>query len=648
MLRSSPNTHQQRGIPARTAAILCGLFLSTWSLASPAESPSFEKDVRPILANHCFKCHSENKPKAGINLAAAVAAKTPATQRKLWKQVAHQIDSLEMPPADQAPIPGEQRELVLRWLKDVTRVVDTSDPGRAPLRRLSRAEYNRTLRHLLGVDADVADLVGIPDEAVGSGFANLAETLDLPPALMDKYFAAADKALDSIFNPPKYDANAVKKARAVYDKLIEVKPGKDLPERDAARKFVERFVRRAYRRPVRGEEVDRLMKLYDRAVSRGGQFDDGVRLVLKGVLVSPHFLFRIEQDRAPQGSAKAYRVDDHELAVRLSYFLWSSMPDDELFKLADDGRLSDPAVLEKQVRRMLGDPKARAFTEEFGARWLQINKLADARPSTEFFPTFTPKMRQALYDETATFFDKLREEDRSLLELLDADYTYANEDLAKHYGLPELKGPELRRVALRPQDHRGGLLGMGSVLALTSHTSRTSPTLRGKYVLEVIFGTPPPPPPPDAGMLKEEPKGKETKSFREQLAQHAARPTCAACHKKIDPLGFGLENYDAVGRWRDDSGGKPLDTTGLFPGGAKFNGPGELKKVLLSRKEEFLHNVVSRALTYALGRELQDEDEPAVNDVMTALAKGDNRFSALILGVVRSYPFQYRRNAEGS
>ncbi len=646
MLGCSHDTPQRRTIPA-LAVFLCALILCGHSLADSEPIPSFEKEVRPILENHCFKCHGENKPKAGVNLRAAVDEKNPAKQRKLWKQVAHQIDAQEMPPADQTPIPGEQRELVLRWLKAATRVSNSSDPGRAPLRRLSRSEYNRTIRDLLCVEFDAADLVGIPDEAVGGGFANLSEALDLPPALMDKYFAAADKALDFLFDPPKFDGNAVKKSKLLYDKLMVVKPGKDVPERDAARKVVERFVRRAYRRPVRGEEMDRLMKLYDHAVNKGGHFDDGVRLVLKGVLVSPYFLFRIEQDRSPPGSDKPYHVEDHELAVRLSYFLWSSTPDDELSKLADEGRLSDPAVLEKQVRRMLADPKAHAFTEEFGARWLQINKLADARPSTEFFPTFTPKIRQALYDETTTFFDKLREEDRNLLELLDADYTYANEDLAKHYGLPEMKGPQLRRVALRPEDHRGGLLGMGSVLALTSHTSRTSPTMRGKYVLEVIFGTPPPSPPPDAGMLKEEAKGKEPKSFREQLAQHASRPACAACRKKIDPLGFGLENYDAVGRWRDDSGGKPLDPTGVLPGGVKFNGPGELKKVILGRKDEFLRNLAGRALTYALGRELQDEDELAVNELMSALAKGDNRFSVLVLGVVRSYPFQYRRNAEG-
>ena len=551
------------------------------------------------------------------------------------------------------PLPAEQRELLVRWIRQTINTVDCSNPvdrnpGKTVIRRLTRSEYNRTLRDLLGLDFDGAEAVGMADDAAGNGFANMAEALNLSPTLLDKYFAAADKALDRVFAgqaaaaPPMSDANAWKRARQMYVRVFDVKPGDGLSERDTARQIISRFARHAYRRPVTDVEIDRLLRLYDLAAKKGDSFETGVRLMLKAALVSPNFLLRVEQDRGKEGSDEAYRVSDDELAVRLSYFLWSSMPDEPLFALAEQNKLSDPAELERQVKRMLADPKARALTDDFAAQWLQLRKLAEARPSQEFFPTFNQRMREAMYDETTTFFDKLREEDGSLLRLLDADYAYVNADLAKHYGLAGVEGNQLRRVALKPEDHRGSLLGMGSMLALTSHTSRTSPTLRGKWVLEVIMGTPPPPPPPDAGMLDEsKAKGPMPKTFRELMALHATRPACAACHTKIDPLGYGLENYDAVGRWRTAT-----DATGQLPGGDKFTGPAELKRLLLKRQDQFLRNVTERMLTYALSRELQYDDECAIKDVAAALQKNEQRFSALVLGIVRSYAFQHRRNAD--
>ena len=361
------------------------------------------------------------------------------------------------------------------------------------------------------------------------------------------------------------------------------------------------------------------------------------------MLVSPYFLFRVE---ANQPSAQPSRVSDHELATRLSYFLWATMPDDTLSALADQGRLSDPEVLDEQVLRMLKDPKAKVLTESFARQWLQLDKLRTARPSTEFFPAFTGNLRRAMYDETTTFFDRLRVEDRSVLELLDADYTYVNADLARHYGIPGVEGDQAKRVELKPEYHRGGLLGMGSVLAMTSHTFRTSPTLRGKYVLEVLLGTPPPPPPPNAaGMLKEE-RGKEPKSFRDQLAQHAGNPACSGCHGKLDPLGFAMDNFDAVGAWRESTPEKPLDTSGELPTGEKFNGNSELKQVVLKRKDQYLRNLTGQLLSYSLGRELQDSDDWTLRQVATDTAKGGYRLSTLVTGIVKSVPFQYRRGAQ--
>ncbi len=290
---------------------------------------------------------------------------------------------------------------------------------------------------------------------------------------------------------------------------------------------------------------------------------------------------------------------------------------------------------------MLADPKARVLTDGFAVQWLQLRKLWDARPSQEFFPTFTNGLRGAMYAETVQFFDNLRTQDRSVLELLDADYTYVNEELARHYGIPDVKGGQMRRVELKPEYHRGGLLGMGSVLTMTSHTSRTSPTMRGKWVLDVLFGTPPPPPPPDAGVLKERKKGEEPKTFRQLMALHATQNACASCHKKMDPLGYALDRFDGIGKWRDDPS---LDTTGQLPTGEKIDGPGELKQLVLKRQDAFVQNLAEQLLSYALGRELEPCDEPTVRNLAAAMKKNDYRLSTLVVEIVKSYPFRHRRN----
>jgi mono/diheme cytochrome c family protein len=602
-------------------------------------TPTFEKDIHPVLLAHCVKCHGDTKPKGGVNLATFPDANTLFRARKLWRAVTRQVESGAMPPEGQPRLSAAERDLLVRGVNQAVLAANCSDAadrdsGASPLRRLSRSEYNHTIRDLLGLPFDVAEAVGLADESPGAS--------TLSPALMEKYFAAADKLLDRLFAAkPEGDA------RSALDKLLVARPAPDLPPREAARKILTRFARLAYRRPVSPDEVDRLLALFDRVAARGGRFEDGIRLALKAALVSPHFLFRAELDRAPQDSAKPYRVTDHELAVRLSYFLWASMPDEELSRLADRGELSDPVVLDRQVRRMLADPKARSLADDFAVQWLQLNKLAEARPSTEFFPSFTQPLREAMYGEVAAFFDGLRTEDRSVLDLLEADYSYLNQDLAGHYGIAGVEGRGLRKVALKPGDHRGGLLGMGGVLAMTSHTSRTSPTLRGKWVLEVIFGTPPPPPPPDVGKLDEAAaKGNDPKTFRELLARHASRPACAGCHGKIDPLGFGLENYDAVGRWRDGVTG--LDTSGRLPSGETFAGPAELRGFLLRKRDDFVNNLARQLLTYALGRPPGYEDEWAVQDVVAELKKGGCRFSALVAGVAKSYPFQHRRNTDAA
>jgi mono/diheme cytochrome c family protein len=606
------------------AVLVCaGLVSAQGAPPAPADdlAARFPREVRPLLESHCFKCHGPQKKKGGLDFSRLADGAAALRERRTWKKALLQVEENEMPPEGEKALAPEQREVLLRWVRAAAAHVDCSDPaernpGPPLLRRLNRTEYVATIRDLTGVTFDVAAEVGMPEEATGTTFDTSANALVLPPALLEKLFAASELVLD------------------------RMKPLKG----DSPRAVVAAFARRAYRRPATGEEVDRLMALHEGGLKRGAAPAAALRLPLKAILLSPHFLFRIERE---QPGSKPYRVSDLELASRLSYFLWSTMPDDALAADAEQGKLSDPGVLEAQVRRMLLHPKARALTLNFAAQWLQLRKLDYARPSTEFFPAFTNKLKQAMRDEATTFLDKLREEDRSVLDLLDCDYAWLNGELAKHYGIAGVEGKEFRRVALKPEDHRGGLLGMGAILALTSHTSRTSPTLRGKWILESIFGTPPPPPPPDAGTLKEQKKGAEPKTFRELMAQHAVQPTCASCHKRIDPLGFALENYDAVGAWRDSQGGKPMDAAGILPSGERFEGVAGLKQVLLRSRDAFERNLIEQILSYALGRDVQDGDECAIREIQAALQKDGHRLSALVLAVARSVPLQYRQNVEG-
>ena len=366
-----------------------------------------------------------------------------------------------------------------------------------------------------------------------------------------------------------------------------------------------------------------------------------VRTAMKALLVSPKFLFRIETD---QPSKEPYPIGDYEMASRLSYFLWSSMPDDELFRLAAEKKLHDPKTLEAQVRRMIRDPKARALAEGFAGQWLGVDDLRTvAKPDPRRYPNYTPELRDAMIAEPVEFFLHLLRDDASLLDLIDCAYTYVNEDLAKHYRLPDVKGKELRKVELK-DGTRGGVVTMAGVLTLTSYQQRTSPVLRGKWVLEELFGTPAPPPPMNVGLLGSNDQPEKGLTFRQRLEAHRQKPACVACHKKMDPVGFGLENFDATGAWRTEIGGKPVDASGVLASGETFSGPIELKKILLRQKDDVVHHLSEKMLSYALGRGIESYDAPAVKKLTDALAGKEYKSLTLITGIVTGYPFQYRRN----
>ena len=410
-------------------------------------------------------------------------------------------------------------------------------------------------------------------------------------------------------------------------------------------RIIENLARRAYRRPVAQEEINSLKGLLELARESGDSIEQGMRLVLQAVLVSPHFLFRIERDPDPNDPAVVHEVDPYELASRLSYFLWSSMPDERLMARATSLELLDDAVLEEEVTRMLADPRSQALIENFAGQWLELRNLKLAVPDPDLFPQFDDELSSAMRTETELFFETVLREDRGLGDFLDGGFTYVNEKLASHYGILGIEGPQFRRVSLTG-DQRSGIVTQASVLLLSSYPTRTSPVLRGKWLLENILGTPPPPPPDGVPELEE--TDVSTGTLRQQLEKHRANPACAVCHEKMDALGFGMENYDPIGRWRTHEGDLPLDTSGVLPSGDSFAGPAQLKSILSGQLDDFARCLTEKMLTYALGRGLESYDQPVVDEIVRGLAEDNYRFSRLMDEIVKSKPFQMRRGEGGS
>ncbi|MDQ1471718.1 MAG: hypothetical protein QOJ99_3198 [Bryobacterales bacterium] len=409
------------------------------------------------------------------------------------------------------------------------------------------------------------------------------------------------------------------------------------------RKIVSNLARRAFRREVTPAEIEPYLKLVALTQKQGGSFTDGLGTAMSALLVSPDFLFRIEKNRA-SAKGDVEQVNQYELASRLSYFLWSSMPDDELLRAAGSGSLRRPEILQAQVQRMLKDQKANALVENFAGQWLELRRLESVVPDRDKFPVFEDYLRMSMRQESEMFFGNIMREDRSILDLIDAKYTFLNQRLAEFYGIPNVQGAEFRKVDVTGT-HRGGILTQASVLTVSSYATRTSPVLRGKWVLENLLNAPPPPPPANVPPL-EEAKAGNSASLRQVMEAHRSNPVCASCHSKMDPLGFGLENFNAIGEWREQDGKFPIDASGVLPDGRTFRGPDELKTILRANKDAFAECVTEKMLTYALGRGLERYDRPATKEITAKLAKSDYRFSTLVMGIVDSMPFQMRRRTE--
>jgi hypothetical protein len=613
---------------------------SVLDVAARADDPSrtaaanptpFASSVAPFLAQHCTRCHGGKEPEAELALDKYRDSANIQQEVELWEKVYRMIEARQMPPSDEPQPTGEEWQSVLTAITaEIERFDCTSErrPGRVTLRRLNREEYNNTIRDLVGVDFRPAD--DFPADDVGNGFDNIGDVLSLPPVLFEKYLAASERIITEAFAQDD-----------LRQRILVHQPQNDDDHREALRRNLSDFASRAFRRPATDAEVDRLYDLRRAARRAGLEDDEALHLPLQAILTSPHFLFRVERDPGPDDADGIRELNAHEVAARLSYFLWSTMPDEELFALARSGDLLQPGVLEAQAARMLRDLKSRALVENFAGQWLQLRDLARLAPDPELFPSFDEDLRAAMLQETQTFLETMIREDRSVLEFLTADYTFVNERLARHYGIDGVSGADFRRV--ETAGARRGVLTQASILFLTSNPTRTSPVKRGKWILENVLGTPPPPPPPDVPELTEE--GELLGTLRERMEQHRTDPTCAVCHTQMDTLGFGLENFDAIGAWRDRDGRFDIDPAGELPGGAGFQGPAELMELLAERKKnDFCRCLTEKMLTYALGRGLESWDRCTVRQVQQRLAANDYRFSALVTGIVTSDPFLARES----
>ncbi len=596
--------------------------------------PSYDRTVQPILSKHCYSCHNNEKAKGDINLFRDENPSMIANNRKVWSTVLHVLDHNEMPPDNaKKKLSSEDRKILRDFVDFTINNIDCdklTDPGRPAVRRLNHTEYDNSVRALFGLEINPAEQFS-PD-GLSYGFDNIADSLTVAPVQVEQYYRAAGKILDVVFRD-----------RGALNKIIFDQPGPGKDGGEIARKIIKQFAEKAYRKPVEDKHLDQLMTIYETAAKAKRPFNGSVRAAMHAVLISPRFLMRVEDRK--EDAKGAYPVSSYDMASRLSYFIWSSPPDDELLQLASQNKLQDVKVIEQQAMRMLKDRRSSALVENFAGQWLQLRNLKTHKPDAKIFPEFTESLRESMLQEAYLFIGEMIRYDRPITDLIDANYTFLNEELAQHYGIEGIKGPRMQRVALNDR-RRGGVVTMAATLTITADPGRTNIPRRGNYVMGTILGIPPPPPPPDVPQLDDAKDDGKPKTLRERLELHRTKAECASCHAKTDPLGFGLENYDAIGRWVETQEGKSIDASGILPNGESFSGPIEMKKIIEAKKNDFARGMTESLLIYALGRGLILQDECVVRAGMESLQKNRYQFSHLIKTIVTSFPFTHRRNAE--
>ncbi len=622
--------------PLHVVAACCLVLLAAFPAA--AQPPTPQVDDRELslqtLKTYCYDCHFGEEAEGGIRVDLFETNAKLADHVELVEKIILALKEQQMPPADSEQPSGSDRVRTLEWIEARLQDFDCgtiSRPGRVTMRRLNRAEYNNTIRDLTGLDLKLAD--DFPSDDVGNGFDNIGDVLSIPPILMEKYLDAANRIAVAVLDDP-----------AARERVFPLTPkdGKNQEEViQVARANADAFATRVFRRPITAEESERLFALMRAAWDADASPDEIMRTLITALLASPHFIYRVETDDPASFVDGVRALDDYELASRLSYFLWSSMPDQPLFEAAAQGQLQTPEQLASQARRMLADPKSQALVNNFAGQWLQLRDLENLSPDPQLFASFDNQLRRSMRRETELLFGNIMSENRSILELLNADYTFVDERLAAHYGIEQVAGEEFRKVDL--QGRRRGVLMHASILLLTSNPTRTSPVKRGKWVLDNLLAEPPPPAPPNVPELGE--AGETLGTLRQRMEQHRADPNCAVCHTKMDALGFGLENFDAIGSWRDADGRDKIDASGELPGGRVFSSPVELVQILAEdKKQEFTRCVASKMLTFALGRGLTVADRCSVSTIVNRLTENDYRFVTLVESIVTSPPFMMQES----
>ncbi|MCB9384198.1 MAG: DUF1588 domain-containing protein [Bryobacterales bacterium] len=609
------------------------LAFATLACALPASAaPAIDPPAQKFLADYCQACHQGDSPAGGFRASDYQTVESFRSHPGEWTKLTARVANSEMPPVG-VPAPSlDERQAFLDWAEAAWReqacAADIT-PAHSLLRRLNRDEYSATIRDLFDLQIDVSEQLPI-DGAGGEGFDNAAETLFLSPLHSEKYLEVAKFVLDA--------AGKEFKSR---QKIFVAHPGPDLSEKQAAARILQAFLPRAFRRPVDQATVEDYTGQFALARAAGQDFEPAILFALRSALLSPRFLFHVEPE------AGDLVTHQYAIASRLSYFLWGGMPDELLFDAAEAGRLDDPEVLAKLVPRMLRNPRSLTFAERFVEQWLRTRELSRGKaPDAELFPIYyeDEELRSDIQLQPVFFFREVFADDLPLTTFLDSEQTILTATLVKHFGLERIedaKSKDPRWVSLPEGSNRGGLLGMPAVLAVSSHPYRTSPVLRGAWVLDSILGAPPPPPPPDVPPLEENGDGSAPKSVRARLEQHRQNAVCASCHDRIDPIGFALENYDVIGAWRDQDGGAPIDAAGKLADGTNVDGPAGLKKALLARRQDFLRNLTKRMLGYAVGRGLTPADACTVETIVERVDQADASAWMLIREIVSSDPFRF-------